>query len=131
MIVLSHGLWGTSDHFSYLEESLQESLAAAYPEKRFAIYKTKSNEKFKTYDGIDLCGARVVDEILEETAQLRTRDGLLVTEFSLIGYSLGGLIARFAIGMLTYRKYFESISPINFVTFCSPHVGVLLSLIHI
>ncbi|ODQ45239.1 hypothetical protein PICMEDRAFT_17730 [Pichia membranifaciens NRRL Y-2026] len=125
LIVLSHGLWGTSDHFSYLEELLQESLAAAYPEKRFAIYKTKSNEKFKTYDGIDLCGARVVDEILEETAQLRTRDGLLVTEFSLIGYSLGGLIARFAIGMLTYRKYFESISPINFVTFCSPHVGVL------
>lgn len=125
LIVLSHGLWGTSDHFNYIEETLQETVKAKYPEKVFAIYKTKSNEKFKTYDGIDLCGARVVEEILDETAQLKTRDNLVVTEFSLIGYSLGGLIARFAIGILTYRNYFQHIKPINFVTFCSPHVGVL------
>lgn len=125
LIVLSHGLWGTSDHFNYMEASLSENLALTYPDKIFRFYKTKSNEKFKTYDGIDLCGARVADEIISYTAHLQQVENLKVSHFSLIGYSLGGLIARFAIGILTYKKYFDSIIPINFVTFCSPHVGVL------
>lgn len=125
LIVLSHGLWGTQDHFAYVEETLQNTLKLKHPNKTFRFYRTKSNEKFKTYDGIDLCGTRVADEILIETATLLDKSKLRVTEFSLIGYSLGGLICRFAIGILTYRKYFESITPVNFVTFCTPHVGVL------
>lgn len=125
LVVLTHGLWGTKDHFSYVEETLINTLQSDYPDKIFKTYKTLSNEKFKTYDGIDLCGSRVADEILNFTAYLLQNDNLIVNEFSLIGYSLGGLIARFAIGVLTYRKYFETITPINFVTFCTPHVGVL------
>ncbi|TID31200.1 hypothetical protein CANINC_000143 [Pichia inconspicua] len=125
LIVLSHGLWGTQEHFSYVEQQLIETLKSKCHEKIFKTYKTCSNEKFKTYDGIDLCGSRVADEILNVTAHLLQHDNLVVTEFSLIGYSLGGLIGRFAIGVLTYRKYFENITPINFVTFCTPHVGVL------
>lgn len=125
LIALSHGLWGTQDHFSYVEQTLIEALKVKYPEKVFKTYKTCSNEKFKTYDGIDLCGSRVADEILNVTAHLLQKENLVVTEFSLIGYSLGGLIGRFAIGVLTYRKYFEDITPVNFVTFCTPHVGVL------
>jgi hypothetical protein len=125
LIVLSHGLWGTQDHFAYVEETLQNNLKINYPNKIFRTYKTKSNEKFKTYDGIDMCGSRVADEIFIETARLLDKHNLRVSEFSLIGYSLGGLIARFTIGILTYKKYFEHIKPINFVTFCTPHVGVL------
>lgn len=125
LIVLSHGLWGTLDHFTYLADTLQSTLALKHPTTNFAFYKTKSNEKFKTYDGIDLCGSRVCDEIIHETARLLQKDNMLVTKFSLIGYSLGGLIARYAIGVLAHKKYFDTIEPINFVTFCSPHVGVL------
>lgn len=125
LIVFSHGLWGTQDHFLYMEKTLRETLRQNFPDKVFVTYKTKSNEKFKTYDGIDLCGYRVADEIMEETANLLAKRRLKVCEFSMVGYSLGGLIARFAIGILAHKKYFEAVEPINFVTFCSPHVGVL------
>lgn len=41
LIVLSHGLWGTSDHFNYIEETLQETVKAKYPEK--VLPSTKQN----------------------------------------------------------------------------------------
>lgn len=125
LIILTHGLVGTSEHFDYIDETLLNHLTSNYPDKHFRTFKTKSNEKFKTYDGIDLCGSRVADEIIYETARLQQYENLKVTEISIIGYSLGGLITRFAIGILSYKKYFDSITPVNFVTFCSPHVGVL------
>jgi hypothetical protein len=125
LIVLAHGLWGISDHFKYVEETLIKSLATKYPDKVFKTYKTISNEKFKTYDGIDLCGSRVAAEIIHETALLLQNSNFRVTEISIVGYSLGGLITRFAIGVLAAKKYFESVTPINYVTFCTPHVGVL------
>lgn len=125
LIILTHGLVGTSEHFDYIDETLLNHLTLNHPDKHFRTFKTKSNEKFKTYDGIDLCGSRVADEIIYETARLQQYENLKVTEISIIGYSLGGLITRFAIGILSYKKYFDSITPVNFVTFCSPHVGVL------
>ncbi|KAG0683031.1 hypothetical protein C6P40_000656 [Pichia californica] len=124
LIVLTHGLWGTSDHFNYLEKSLNSYLLKHYPNECFFIFKTISNEKFKTYDGIDICGTRVADEILIKTNHLNN-NGYKIIKFSIIGYSLGGLIARFAIGILNFKNYFNFIIPINFITFCSPHVGVL------
>jgi hypothetical protein len=42
------------------------------------------------------------------------------------GYSLGGLIARFALGALHARSpsFFENIEPVNFTTFASPAIGI-------
>lgn len=124
LVVLSHGLWGTCDHFKYIEQNLKTTLKLKYPNKKFAFFKTKSNEKFKTYDGIDLCGSRVAQEILHEVEKL-SNIGFNIDEFSLVGYSLGGLIARFAIGVLYYKGFFQHRRAVNFITFCSPHVGVL------
>lgn len=41
-----------------------------------------------------------------------------------MGYSLGGLVARYAIGLLEANGTFDRIQPVNFTTFASPHVGV-------
>jgi hypothetical protein len=41
-----------------------------------------------------------------------------------VGYSLGGLVARYAIGLLYSKGYFQKIKPVNFVTFATPHLGV-------
>jgi len=41
-----------------------------------------------------------------------------------VGYSLGGLVARYAIGLLYHKGYFDQIAPANFTTFASPHLGV-------
>jgi len=47
-----------------------------------------------------------------------------VTRISIAGYSLGGLLSRYVIGILHSRKFFEKVQPINFNTFASPHIGL-------
>jgi len=46
-----------------------------------------------------------------------------ITRFSIIGHSLGGLYARYAIGILLKNKFFEKVRPLNFITLATPHVG--------
>jgi len=48
----------------------------------------------------------------------------MVTKISVCGYSLGGLIARYLVGILHQRKFFETVTPANFYTFATPHVGL-------
>ena len=136
----------------------------------------KTNEGDLTYDGIDNCAERAVEEIDafiadlangrlpkvdtvsssgsstpsnassadllahekkgkkavkgKDKAQLEDDkiDGepRKVTRFSILGYSLGGLIARFAIGLLYSRSpsFFEVVEPCNFTTFASPAIGI-------
>ena len=88
------------------------------------VYTTGTHAGYLTYDGIDVNGKRIRDEIVAETERLETT-GTSVTKISIIGYSLGGLVCRYAIGLLYHEGYFDNIVPVNFVTFCSPHVGSL------
>lgn len=122
LVILVHGLWGNASHFNYIKAQLEESYDKTLDEN-LAVYQTGSNEGYKTYDGIDLCGKRVAQEIELEIARLNVVDK--VVKISVVGYSLGGLIARYAIGILYYHGVFKDIVPVNFTTFCSPHVGVL------
>lgn len=62
-------------------------------------------------------------EIQEQVAQLSQRGK--VVKLSVVGYSLGGLISRYAIGILYHQGLFKDVEPVNFTTFCTPHVGVL------
>ena len=43
---------------------------------------------------------------------------------SLIGYSLGGLVARYVAGVLHAKRFFDKVQPLNFTTFATPHLGV-------
>jgi hypothetical protein len=43
---------------------------------------------------------------------------------SMAGYSMGGLVARYAIGLLYKRGVFDRVRPINFSAFASPFLGV-------
>ena len=40
-----------------------------------------------------------------------------------MGYSLGGLVARYVVGLLFSSGTFEKLQPVNFHTFATPHVG--------
>lgn len=52
-------------------------------------------------------------------------DGLSrIRKLSVVGYSLGGLIARYALGLLYMRGWLERLEPVSFTTFATPHVGV-------
>lgn len=76
-----------------------------------------------TYDGIEVGAERVAREIEEKLDEL-SRYGYKITRFSIVGYSLGGLVARYAIGLLYHKGYFDKITPVNFTTFVTPHLGV-------
>jgi hypothetical protein len=90
------------------------------------VYRAHSNQGYFTYDGIDVCGTRVANEVQREIEALNNYPDCKVTNISIAGYSLGGLISRYAIGMLHKRGVFDDVEPVSFTTFCSPHVGVVV-----
>lgn len=119
LCVLVHGLWGNPNHLQVVAETLR----AKYPEENLHILVAKRNSGNFTYDGIELGGERVCQEIEEEIEKL-AKNGQDIKKLSLVGYSLGGLVARYACGLLYSKGFFDKIKPVNFTTFASPHLGV-------
>lgn len=111
----------------YIESQVLDKIQPA--DEELVVYKTGSHSGYLTYDGVDINGKRTSDEILEQTNAL-SQEGNKVTKLSIIGYSLGGLISRYAVGILYSQGYFDDIDPVNFITFCTPHVGVLHPMNH-
>ncbi|KAF9940036.1 hypothetical protein BGZ75_002748 [Mortierella antarctica] len=181
LVVLQNGLWGNKGHMKYIAQQFKERLG-----DRILVYRAESNESSLTYDGVDVCGQRLVQEIHEvirvieaggNIKDLRGQknkskkpktdkklghltssvsstpssnyssknnsqedvmgshvDGVKrkkVTQFSYLGYSLGGLMGRFALGLLDMEKFFDpvdqggrGIEPVYFVTMATPHLGI-------
>ena len=88
---------------------MHEAMLAKNP--RLHTLVAKSNSGNFTYDGIELGGERVCQEIEEEIETL-ARAGQKVTRLSLVGYSLGGLVARYAVGLLDNTGLFKDIQPV-------------------
>ncbi|AAW43063.2 hypothetical protein CNBD5510 [Cryptococcus deneoformans B-3501A] len=78
-----------------------------------------------TYDGIDVCASRVAWEVDEKVRELESQHKQVV-KFSVTGYSLGGLVARYLLGLLHSRSpsFFDTHKPISFSTLSSPHYGI-------
>ena len=112
-------LWGNPSHMAFLESSLRDK----HPEDRLHILNAKGNAGNFTYDGIELGAERVTHEI-EDTLEQLERDGKQIKKLSVVGYSLGGLVARYVIGLLYSKGWFSKIEPVNFTTFATPHLGV-------
>lgn len=104
---------------TYLESTLRKK----YGEDTLHILAAKRNTGSFTYDGIELGAERVTQEI-EDTLKALEREGKQITKLSVIGYSLGGLVARYVVGLLYSRDWLSKIEPINFTTFATPHLGV-------
>jgi len=112
-------LWGSPSHLWYLSSALYDK----YPEDKLHILVAKRNSGSFTYDGIELGGERVTQEIEEKIQQLAAQ-GQHIKKISVIGYSLGGLVARYTVGLLHSKGWFDRIQPVNFTTFATPHLGV-------
>ena len=100
-------LWGNPNHL----EVMAKSLRAKHPEENLHILVAKRNSGSFTYDGIELGGERVCQEIEDEVEKL-ARAGQEIQRFSLVGYSLGGLVARYTVGLLDSKGFFEKIKPV-------------------
>ncbi|KAI0833165.1 DUF676-domain-containing protein [Hypoxylon sp. FL0890] len=119
LCVLVHGLWGNPNHM----KSIAKALRDAYSEGKLYLLVAKRNSGSFTYDGIERGGERVCLEIEEELETIRNKGGK-ITKLSIVGYSLGGLVARYAVGLLEMRGVLDQVQPVNFTTFASPHLGV-------
>ncbi|KAJ4000546.1 DUF676-domain-containing protein [Lentinula boryana] len=123
LLVLVHGMWGNPSHLAEMERIVKE----VQPELHILLAET--NKEDSTYDGIDWGGERVAQEIVQEIAHLRSQ-GKCVRHFSITGYSLGGLVSRYVVGILSQRGLFSADSPdfmipVNFNTIATPHFGLV------
>lgn len=119
LVILAHGVWGNPLHMNYLAEQVG-LLKPTDPNEQLVIHKTGSHSGYLTYDGVDVNGKRLADEIVAQAELIGN-----VTKISIIGYSMGGLMCRYAIGILHHSGFFDKVEPVNFVTFCTPHVGTV------
>ncbi|KAI1484982.1 putative serine esterase-domain-containing protein [Biscogniauxia mediterranea] len=119
LCVLVHGLWGNPNHM----KSIAKALRATHSEDKLYILAAKRNSGSFTYDGIERGGERVCLEIEEELELIKSKGGN-ITKLSIVGYSLGGLVARYAVGLLYAKGILDQVEPVNFTTFASPHLGV-------
>ncbi|SMN17884.1 similar to Saccharomyces cerevisiae YOR059C Lipid particle protein of unknown function [Maudiozyma saulgeensis] len=127
LFVLIHGLWGTPQHMGSLRESFQQYID---PSENAIFLLPSQNSKFKTFDGIEVLGYRALLEICQYIRRhndlKECSDHKRITRISIIGYSLGGLVARFVVGKMftECQEYFSGIEPVLFLTMASPHLGI-------
>lgn len=79
---------------------------------------------FKTYDGIETIGGYIIPELFAHLEKLKADHGIVIAKISFIGYSLGGLLARYIVGELYDCGFFSTVNPGFFTTFATPHLGV-------
>lgn len=119
LCVLVHGLWGNPNHM----RNIARSLRSRYSSDELYMLLAKRNSGSFTYDGIELGGERVCAEMEEELRAIESRGGK-VKKLSIIGYSLGGLVSRYAVGLLYAKGILDTVECMNFTTFASPHLGI-------
>ncbi|KAJ4267677.1 hypothetical protein NW762_003791 [Fusarium torreyae] len=119
LAVLVHGLWGNPSHLRNVAKALRDQ----HSEDELYILLAKENSGSFTYDGIELGGERVCAEIEEQLRMIEKKGGK-ITKLSIAGYSLGGLVSRYAVGLLYAKGILDDLECMNFTTFASPHLGV-------
>ncbi|KAK3673471.1 hypothetical protein LTR78_006705 [Recurvomyces mirabilis] len=119
LVVLIHGLWGNPVHLKHL----RDTLATQRDGEGLYILCPRSNRDNYTYDGIEVGAERITNEIQETIIELKGK-GAQLSKISVNGYSLGGLVARYVVGLLYKNAIFETLKPMNFATFATPHLGV-------
>lgn len=113
-----HGHWRAMNPVKYALENMDGGLQSC------DIHISTANDFLLTRDGIKACGERLVDfiENIIITASLKCKS---YDTISFITHSFGGIVARYAIGILYDKKMFDTIKPLLYVSISTPHLGLL------
>ncbi|KAH9039344.1 DUF676-domain-containing protein [Lactarius pseudohatsudake] len=118
LLVLIHGMWGNPSNLASMHRIIEQTRvhqSSVNPDgTELHVMLAETNQAESTYDGIDWGGDREI-----------RKGGKKVTRFSVTGYSLGGLLARYVVGILHQRNFFVAVTPVNFNTIATPHIGLL------
>ncbi|KAJ7760535.1 hypothetical protein B0H16DRAFT_1720030 [Mycena metata] len=96
---------GTQGHPRHLAEATR-LFSARHPALHLVVPTSFTSSR--TYDGIDWNAIRVVHELDNAILSLEKDGAARVTKLSVTGYSLGGLIARYAIGFALLLSIYRS-----------------------
>ncbi|KAF7308798.1 F-box domain-containing protein [Mycena kentingensis (nom. inval.)] len=127
LLLLIHGLAGQPIH---LAEAVR-IFTQKHPNVHILVARAFSDTL--SLDGIDINAQRVLEELDATMLSLNQRTDALAADdpggpprfkISILGYSLGGLVARYLIGLLFLRGFFDTVEPVNFATFTTPHIGI-------
>ncbi|XP_024990814.1 putative lipase YDL109C [Cynara cardunculus var. scolymus] len=130
LVVMVNGILGSSADWKFAAEQFVKSL----PDRVF-VHRSERNAASQTLDGVDVMGERLSQEVLEVIKQKPN-----LHKISFVAHSVGGLVARYAIGRL-YRPPKENtedlsvenceegkatiggLIPMNFIAVATPHLG--------
>lgn len=134
LVVMVNGLIGSAEDWKFAAEQFVKKL----PDK-VIVHRSECNYAKLTFDGVDMMGERLAEEVL---SVVNRRQG--VKKISFIAHSLGGLVARYAVGRL-YEPVpsresphstgnqcdvdhellgkIAGLTPMNFITSATPHLG--------
>lgn len=141
LVVMVNGIVGSAADWKYAAKQF----LIRYPHD-VVVHCSERNSSMLTFNGVDKMGKRLADEV---TSFITTRPGL--QKISFVSHSLGGLVARYAIGRLYSQNIpglpdegnrdsspeesrspvvvekskgtIAGLEPINFITFATPHLA--------
>ncbi|XP_052174375.1 lipid droplet phospholipase 1-like isoform X2 [Diospyros lotus] len=132
LVVMVHGIMGSAADWKFASEQFIRIL----PDKVF-VHCSERNTAKLTLDGVDVMGERLTQEVLE---LIKQRPNL--RKISFVAHSVGGLVARYAIGRLfrppkkeivedlslksreeEFKGTIGGLEPMNFITVATPHLG--------
>ncbi|XP_060199246.1 putative lipase YDL109C [Lycium barbarum] len=143
LVVMVNGIIGSAEDWKYAAKQLVK----AYP-RDIIVHCSKSNCSKLTFDGVDIMGTRLAEEVLSVIKQYPH-----LQKISFVAHSLGGLVCRYAIAKLYEQKSarracgedmeccslngstnscveeevskreIAGLEPVNFITCATPHLG--------
>ncbi|KAK9665714.1 hypothetical protein RND81_14G130500 [Saponaria officinalis] len=122
LVVMVHGIMGSSADWKFGAEQFVEML----PDKVFVHCSERNGAKL-TLDGVDVMAQRLAAEV-QEIIKLKPT----LRKISFVAHSVGGLVARYAIGILYQPPDGDSentggtiggLEAVNFITVATPHLG--------
>lgn len=121
LFILIHGLLGSHKHM----HSIRDLIIERSKEPVMIMIPCK-NGFFKTFDGIDIVGERLLKEIKLFLRSRNENEIKSLRKLNIVAYSMGGLISRYIMKDLKkfINKRYPQIEFDTFMTFATPHLGV-------
>ncbi|XP_008801790.1 lipid droplet phospholipase 1-like isoform X1 [Phoenix dactylifera] len=129
LVVMVHGILGSTADWQYGASEFVKML-----QNKVIVHCSECNMYRLTLDGVDVMGERLADEVVEVINKKPE-----IQKISFIAHSVGGLVARYAIGRLyrhpegnssqenlggvCVRGTICGLEAINFITVATPHLG--------